>query len=110
MRVDLTINIPTILSILGLVSAVVAYGTGLYSDLNVGRVRTDLAVTEMRERIAKNELATAAVRTEAANQIQTIRIDMRSDVGEIKGMLNQIIFGQGVPRQQAQQQLREWSK
>lgn len=108
MRVDLSINIPTILSILGLVSAVFATGIGIYSDLDKRQMRTDIAVAEIRVRLDKTELAISNVKSEQIAQTATLRGEIRSDIGDIKEMLNRVIFGgNAVDRRQLD---KEWRK
>lgn len=110
MRVDLTINVPTILSIVGLVSAVSAWGVNVYSDLDKRQLRTDLAVVDIRSRLDKTETAMANLKTDTGVQSQLLRTEMKSDIGEIKTMLNQIIFNGVAPPRPTQQQLNEWRK
>lgn len=111
MRVDLTINLPTILSVLGLVGAVFATGISIYSDLDKRQLRTDLAVTEIRSRLDKTETAITTVKTDQAAQTALLRGEMKGDIMEIKDMLNRLIFGgnsQPMPRRQ--QLSKDWSK
>jgi hypothetical protein len=115
MRVDLTINLPTIISIAVLIVTTSATGVGLYYSLDKRQMATDFAVTALSQRLDKNELAVSALKTEHAVQTQALRGEMRSDITEIKDLLNRLIFApQGVSQQQQQhqqrQQLKEWSK
>lgn len=113
MRVDLTINIPTILSILGLVSAVLATGVSIYSDLDKRQMRTDIAVTEIRTRLDKTEAAITTVKADQAAQTAQLRAETKSDIIEIKDMLNRLIFGTGPgpsPDQRRRQLEKDWSK
>lgn len=111
MRVDLTINIPTILSILGLVSAVFVTGIGIYSDLDKRQMRTDIAVAEIRTRLDKTEVAITSVRTDQATQTATLRGEMKGDIIEIKDMLNRLIFsGRDAPDRRSRQLNKDWSK
>ena len=112
MRVDLTINLPTIISVIASIGAVCVMGLNVYSDLNNRQLRTDLAVIEIRTRLDKTETAIGAVKTDQAAQMQTLRTDMKSDISEIKDMLNRLIFGAApAPAPHRQQQLsKDWSK
>lgn len=116
MRLDLTINLPTIISIAVLIVTTSATGVGLYYSLDKRQMTTDFAVTVLAQRVDKNELAVAALKTEYAVQNQALRGEMRSDIGEIKDLLNRLIFApQNSPQQQQQaqqqrQRLKEWSK
>lgn len=106
MRLDFTLNIPTIVSVLGTISAVCAWGIGIYSELDKRQIRTDIAVADIRMRLDK-------VEGNARDTTIQLRADMKADIGEIKGMLNQIIFN-GTPVQRNQhstrEQLNEWRK
>lgn len=106
MRVDTTINIPTILSTLGMVVTVCAFGIGIYTDLDKRQMRTDAAVAEIRYRMDKAENAIIATKADQAAQIGTIRGELKGDIGEIKGMLNQLIFGNS----NSARNLKEWQK
>jgi hypothetical protein len=109
MRVDLTLNIPTLLTLATLVITISASGVGLYYNLDKRQMATDFAVSVLQQRLEKNEAAIAALRVDQAASNVSLRADVKSDIGEIKGMLNQLIFAPR-PTQQQQRQLREWSK
>lgn len=115
MRLDLTINLPTLISIAVLIVTTSATGVGLYYSLDKRQMATDFAVTALSQRLDKNELAVSALKTEHAVQTQALRGEMRGDISEIKDLLNRLIFApQGVSQQQQQNQqrhqLKEWSK
>lgn len=109
MRVDLTINIPTMISIAALVVTISATGVGLYYNLDKRQMATDFAVATLAQRLDKTELALATMKGDQAMQNATLRTEMKADITEIKGMLNRLIFAPA-PSQQQQRQLREWSK
>lgn len=106
MRVDTTINIPTLCSLLGTLGAVCAFGMGIYQDLDKRQMRTDAAVAEIRYRMDKAENAIIATKADQAAQIGTIRGELKGDIGEIKGMLNQLIFGSSA----GSRALEKWRK
>lgn len=111
MRVDLTINIPTILSIIGLVSAVFATGIGIYSDLDKRQMRTDLAVAEIRTRLDKTETAISSVKADQAAATAALRAETKGDIIEIKDLLNRLIFGgRETPERRPRQLEKDWSK
>jgi len=111
MRVDLTINIPTILSILGLVSAVGATGLSIYNDLDKRQMRTDIAVAEIRTRLDKTETTITSVKADQAAATATLRGEMKGDIIEIKDMLNRLIFGgREAPPERRRQLDKDWSK
>lgn len=104
MRVDLSINIPTIISILTCVVGISAFGLGIYRDLDNRQLRTDIAVVDIRTRVDKIE-------ANQSTQIQNLRTEMRGDITEIKEMLNRLIFSGASPHTPRRQELdKEWSK
>jgi hypothetical protein len=107
MRVDLTINIPTMISIAMLIVTTSATGIGLYYNLDKRQMATDFAVATQQQRIEKIEASVTALKTEQAGQNAALRGEMKSDITEIKDLLNRLIFA---PPSQQQRQLREWSK
>lgn len=107
MRVDLTINVPTIISVVASIATVCAFGISIYSDLDKRQMRTDIAVVEIRSRQDKIESAINTIKTDQAVQTQALRNDVKADIGEIKDLLNRLIFG-GTP--QSRRDLKEWSK
>lgn len=107
MRVDLTINIPTMISIAVLIVTTSATGVGLYYNLDKRQMATDFAVASQTQRIDKIEASVSALKAEQAGQNAQLRGEMKSDITEIKDLLNRLIFA---PSSQQQRQLREWSK
>lgn len=108
-RVDLSVNIPTIMAIIGCVTAVCSFGLGIYRDLDNRQLRTDIAVVDIRTRLEKTEAALGSARGEQLAANQALRGELRSEIGEIKGLLNSLILG-GPPVQRQRQLDRDWSK
>lgn len=112
MRVDLTLNIPTLITIATLVISISGTGVGIYMNLDKRQMSTEFALSVLQQRVEKNEAAVAALRVDQAASNATLRTDVKADIAEIKGMLNQVIFAPQPQRMtpQQQRQLREWSK
>lgn len=106
MRIDLTINVPTIISIAVLIVTTAATGVGLYYSLDKRQMATDFAVSVLAVRVDKTEAAVIALKTEQAVQNQALRGEMKSDITEIKDLLNRLIFAP----QGSRQHLKEWSR
>lgn len=106
-RVDLTVNIPTMISIAVLIVTTSATGVGMYYNLDKRQMMTDMAVQSLSQRIDKNDAALMAMKADQANANVTLRGELKSDITEIKGLLNRLIFPSS---SQQQRQLREWSK
>jgi hypothetical protein len=109
MRVDLTINIPTLISIAVLIVTISASGVGLYYNLDKRQLATEFAIQTLSQRLDKTEAALTTLKADQVGQNTALRSEMKSDITEIKGMLNRLIFAPTTSVQQ-QRQLREWSK
>ena len=105
MRLDLTVNIPTIISILVLIISTSATGVGLYYSLDKRQTETSYAVANLTSRVEKVEASVSAIKVDQAASNDRLRADVKADLSEIKGQLNQLIF---TPQQQ--RNLREWSR
>lgn len=86
-----------------------AWGVGIYSSLDKRQMMTDLAVTALVQRVDRVEGTINTVRTDQIAASKTLREDMKTEMGEIKGMLNQIIFSAPASTV-SKRQLKEWSK
>lgn len=106
-RVDLTVNIPTMISIAVLIVTTSATGVGMYYNLDKRQMMTDMAVQALSQRIDKTEASLASMKADQANANVTLRGELKSDITEIKGLLNRLIFPSSGSQQR---QLREWSK
>jgi hypothetical protein len=108
-RFDLTINLPTMITLAVLTVTVSAWGVGIYSSLDKRQMMTDLAVTALVQRVDRVEGTINTVRADQIAASKTLRDDMKTEMGEIKGMLNQIIFS-APSSTVSKRQLKEWSK
>lgn len=104
---DLTVNVPTMLTILVLIVSTSATGVGLYYNLDKRQMATDYAVANLTSRVEKAEGALTAIKVEQGASNDRLRADVKSDLAEIKGQLDRLVFG---APQQPQRQLREWSR
>lgn len=113
MRMDFTLNIPTMLSIVAMVAAIGGTTLTFYSDLKEKQLTTNFEIAKISQRMDKAEGAIAKVGTDQVQQQATLRAEMKGDISEIKDLLNRLIFG-GTPapqtRQQPQQHLNEWRR
>jgi hypothetical protein len=108
MRVDLTINIPTMISILVLIVTTAGTGVGLYINLDKRQMATDYAVSNLTMRVEKVESTLTVIKAEQATTNSSLRTEMKQDLAEIKDQLNRLIFAPVPPNRQ--RQLREWSR
>ncbi len=99
-RVDLTLNIPTLIMIATLIVTTSATGVGMYYNLDKRQMMLEIAMTSLVQRVDKLE----------GNQVSAnnnLRTELKTDIAELKGMLNRVIFA---PPTTSQRQLKEWSK
>lgn len=104
---DLTINVPTMLTILMLIVTTSATGVGLYYNLDKRQMATDYTVANLTTRVEKAESALTAIKIEQGASNDRLRTDVKSDLAEIKGQIDRLVFG---TTPQPQRQLREWSR
>jgi hypothetical protein len=105
--VDLSINIPTMISILVLIVSVSATGVGLYNYLDKRQLATEFAVANLSTRIEKAEASLTAIKVEQGASNDRLRADVKSDLAEIKGQLDRLMFN---APPQVQQRLNAWRR
>lgn len=111
MRVDLTINLPTIITILVLIVTTGAFGVGLYSSLDKRQMSTEFEIIKLSQRIEENRINVGILKNEQTVQTSNLRSEMKNDIGEIKDLLNRIIFSGPTVRSRPQKELnKEWSR
>lgn len=111
MRVDFTVNIPTLMTLIASFIALASTGVSLYFGLDKRQLASEIEITKLAQRMDKNESALNSVKADSSQQIEALRRDMRSDNAEIKDMLNRIIFRDPQARMSPpQQQLNDWRK
>jgi len=108
MRVDLTINIPTIMSMIGFAAGAGIFGINLYNEVKDRQVKTEYIVASLGQRVEKTELLITQVKTDQATQTATLKTEMKTDITEIKDLLNRLIFGGSAVA--PNRQLKDWSK
>ncbi len=110
MRMDWTLNIPTVISIMTLAGSVGIGGFKVYQDLDQRQTATSYAVKALTDRTERIESNIEKLKLDASTRNTELRTEIKSDITEIKGLLNEVIFGRGTPRAVHQQQLNEWRK
>jgi hypothetical protein len=109
LKLDLTVNIPTMISLIVLVATTSASGFQMYYNLRQQQMATEYAVSNLTNRVEKAESAIGILKTEQVASTSSLRAEVKQDLAEIKGQLNDLIFGRR-PQQAARSQLREWSR
>ena len=112
MRMDFTLNIPTMLSIIAMVGAIGGTTLTFYSGLKEKQMQTDFEIAKLVQRVDKVEGAVVKVGSDQVSQQATLRAEMKGDISEIKEMLNRLIFGgqSAPPPPSRQQHLNEWRR
>jgi hypothetical protein len=110
LKLDLTINIPTMISLLVLVASTSASGFSMYYNLRQQQMATEYAVSNLTNRVEKAEASINSIKSEQAASMSSLRIEVKQDLAEIKGQLNELIFGRRPAQVQARSQLRDWSR
>ena len=105
LKLDLTVNVPTLITLFSMSVAAVVAGVKLYADLDARTTRAAYEIETLRGRVANAEGAVAALRAETGATAQALRAEIKQELTEIKNTLNDLAFGRrGAP------QLREWSR
>lgn len=110
MRFDFTLNVPTILSMLATVVALVSSGITLYNGLDKRQMTTEFKIDKLDQRVEKNETAVVNLREEQSRKEAALRAEMKGDVAEIKDLLNRLYYGPSVSQRTPQRELNEWRK
>ena len=110
MRLDLTLNIPSISSLLASFISLVGGGVGLYNGLENRQTLSEFEIGTLAKRVENNETAVSNLREEQGKREAQLRAEMKGDVAEIKDILYRVYYGPSQGRQPAQQQLNEWRK
>lgn len=109
MRMDFSLNIPTMMGMLAMVISTTVAGVRIYNDLNERQMSTNFAVTAQAQRLDKIETNMNQLKIDNTERNNQLRGEIKSDLAEIRGMLSEVIFGRrgaAAPNQQ----LREWRK
>lgn len=109
MRLDFTLNIPTMVSLLTAVIAVVSFGVTSYNNLDRRLMAGEFKIDKLDQRADKTDATLANVREEQSKREATLRAEMKGDLAEIKDLVNRMYYG---PSQASnrQPQLNEWRK
>ena len=89
-RFDGTINIPTMLGLFGALFAVVQ----VYNDLDKRTESNSKDILTLQAHLARSDQAIVNARADQAVQVQQLKTEMRSDLGEIKSTLNSMLMTQ----------------
>ena len=83
-KLDLTVNIPTILSLVGLLAASITYINGQIGAINNQQLITVGDVKVLQTQMAATQAAQASLRSDTAGQLAQFRTEVRSDMRDLK--------------------------
>lgn len=93
MRLDLTVNVPTILTLCTMTLGGLTAGVRLYNDLDDRTTRNSYELVTLREKVTAVEGSLVSLKTETGATAQALRAEIKADLAEIKSTLNDIAFG-----------------
>jgi len=96
-KLDLTVNVPTIVTLVLLVISTVSFGVRLYTDLDQRVSLAGVMQEILQQRVASLESAIGEIRQNQAREIKELRSEIRADLGEIKGTLNNLLYNRPQP-------------
>lgn len=106
-RMDFSLNIPTMIALLGMVASTTVAGFTVYKDLSDRQNAASFAINSQAQRLDKVESAVNQLKLDQTTRNNELRSEIKSDIAEIKIMLNEVIFGRRVA---PNHQLRDWKR
>jgi hypothetical protein len=104
-KLDLTVNVPTILTLCAMTITAITAGIRVYNDLDARTTRNAYELSTLRDRVVAAEASMVTLKQETGTTAQALRAEIKQDLSEIKSTLNDLAFGRrGAP------QPREWSR
>ncbi|MNK80461.1 hypothetical protein D3C87_1001760 [compost metagenome] len=104
-KLDFTINIPTLISIITLSAGLATWGVRTYYEMSARTDRNTYDLAVLQDRIRTVETQVTQVRADNSTSVQALRGEIRVDLLEIKGTLKDLMF-----RGNNNRQLNEWSR
>ncbi len=89
-KLDLTINIPTLLSLMALLAGAITYVNGQITALNNQQLLTNGDVKVLQTQMMAVTQAQVSLRSDTTGQIQQMRTELRGDLRDLKQSLDQI--------------------
>lgn len=89
---DLTINVPTLIAMVGMIGGSIIFGVNKYSDVNdivKGNAYTNSTQDRAIERL---DLETKALRNEQSSKLDALRGEMRGELRDVNGKLDQLLL------------------
>ena len=92
---DKTINVPTVLAILTALVTTIGWGIATYRDVDK---KIDAGISErttLRRDVDRLDSLTAEIRRDQLSQLQQLRSEVRSDLRDVNGKLDQLLMRGG---------------
>lgn len=83
-KLDLTLNIPTLLSIVAMVAGSITYINGQINAINNQQLVTVGDVKVLQTQMSANQQATSSLRNDTSAQLTLFRSEIRSDLRDLK--------------------------
>lgn len=94
-QLDLTINLPTILTMVVMLIGGATTGLRIYSGLDTRVSQANYEIKVIQERMRTFEATMAAIKLDNDAQMQQLRGEIRSDLTDIKTTLREMLLGRG---------------
>jgi hypothetical protein len=89
---DLTINVPTLVMLVTTVVTCAGWGIAKYSDVDSRVTANNADGRVFRRDIDRLDLETKALRAEQASKIDALRGEMRGELRDVNGKLDQLLI------------------
>jgi hypothetical protein len=83
-KLDLSINLPTILTMVSMLVGAVLYVNNRFSDLSNQNTQVDARLSNVEKRQDSTDAAFTMLRAETLSQNSALRSDMRADMRDLK--------------------------
>lgn len=90
-RLDLTINVPTLMTIGSMLVAATLYINNRFSDLTGQAAQQEVRISTLEKRMDSQDSSIEAIRRDAGAQNKTLRDDMRADMRDLKASVDNIL-------------------
>lgn len=90
LRMDLTVNIPTIITLVTMLTGIVSFGVSKYSELTEADQTATTHISALRNDVDKLAAAQSGVVKEMRDGLDAIRKENRDDFKEVRGTLERI--------------------
>lgn len=106
-KADYTVNVPTLITIISLCTGLAVWGVRTYYAMEERTNRNTYDVAVLTDKVIRLESQVSQTRLDNGTAVQALRGEIRLDLVEIKGTLNQIMLRQPPS---SSRQLNEWSR